>query len=408
MNGSQSLPSGRQAFIVPIANHQPDLSLSTRYDFIFTGAGCAALSLLMRMIKSGKFNDKKILLIEKEPKTTNDRTWCFWETQNGFFEEIVYKKWNRLSFLSDDYSSTMDISPYQYKMIRGIDFYNYCFQEIDRHSNIEILSTEIKSISFENNTLNLQSADRSFGLYGEIVFNSVSFQGNNKPTGNVIDILQHFKGWIIETPSAVFDPAAATFMDFRVPQIRGTTFTYVLPFSETKALVEFTLFTKNVLPGEEYNKELNNYLTEFLKVEEYKIIEEEFGVILMTNRKFDTRTRDVINIGVAGGQTKASSGYTFQFIQKQSDAILRCLMEGKDLHKTIASSSRFRFYDRVLLDVLDKNRLSGKEVFSTLFKKNTPQKVLKFLDNESTLTEELKIISTLPTIPFLKAAISQL
>jgi lycopene beta-cyclase len=362
----------------------------------------------MRMIKSEKFNDKKILLIDKDPKRTNDRTWCFWERQNGFFEEVVYKKWNLLSFLSDDYSRTMDISPYQYKMIRGIDFYDYCFEKIAKHSTIEILRAEIGSKSFENNTLNLQSGDRSFGLYGETVFNSVPFQGNSKPAGNTIDILQHFKGWIVETPSAVFDPAAATFMDFRVPQTRGTTFTYVLPFSETKALVEFTLFTKNILTGEEYNKELKTYLGEFLKIDEYKIIEEEFGVILMTNRKFDTRTGDVINIGVEGGQTKASSGYTFQFIQKQSDAILRCLPGKKDLYKTIASSSRFRFYDRVLLDVLHKNRLTGKEVFSTLFKNNSPQQVLKFLDNETTLTEELKIISTLPTIPFLKAAISQL
>ena len=41
----------------------------------------------MRMIKSGKFADKKILLIDKEPKTKNDRTWCFWEKQDGFFED---------------------------------------------------------------------------------------------------------------------------------------------------------------------------------------------------------------------------------------------------------------------------------------------------------------------------------
>ena len=45
------------------------------------------------MIRSGKFNDKKILLMDKEPKTKNDRTWCFWEKEAGFFEEIVYKKW---------------------------------------------------------------------------------------------------------------------------------------------------------------------------------------------------------------------------------------------------------------------------------------------------------------------------
>ena len=235
------------------------------YDFIFLGAGCASLSLVMRMIKSGNFNDKKILLIDKEPKTRNDRTWCFWEKQDGFFADIVYKKWNRLSFLSDEYADVMDISPYQYKMIRGLDFYNYCFNEISKHPNIEISYADIKSISFENKTLKLEANDHSTELYGETVFNSLSLHENRQQAGNVIDILQHFKGWIIEAPTAVFDPAVATFMDFRVPQTRGTTFAYVLPFSETKALVELTLFTKSVLKDEEYDEALTNYLEGFLK-----------------------------------------------------------------------------------------------------------------------------------------------
>ena len=36
------------------------------YDYIFLGAGCASLSIIMRMIDSGKFEQKKILLIDKE------------------------------------------------------------------------------------------------------------------------------------------------------------------------------------------------------------------------------------------------------------------------------------------------------------------------------------------------------
>ena len=60
---------------------------ATQYDYIFLGAGCASLSIIMRMINSKKFIKKKILLVDKEGKTKNDRTWCFWEKQNGFFEE---------------------------------------------------------------------------------------------------------------------------------------------------------------------------------------------------------------------------------------------------------------------------------------------------------------------------------
>jgi lycopene beta-cyclase len=72
------------------------------------------------------------------------------------------------------------------------------------------------------------------------------------------------------------------------------------------------------------------------------------------------------------------------------------------------TAKRFRFYDNTLLHILYYEKLPGHEIFTQLFQKNKPQEVLRFLDNESSLTDELKIISTLPTWPFLKAAIKQL
>ena len=84
------------------------------------------------------------------------------------------------------------------------------------------------------------------------------------------------------------------------------------------------------------------------------------------------------------------------------------LINNKPLSNIPSSTKRFIFYDKILLDVLANHRVSGKQIFTTMFKKNKPQQVLKFLDNESSLAEELKIISTLPTLPFLEAAFNQL
>jgi lycopene beta-cyclase len=195
-------------------------------------------------------------------------------------------------------------------------------------------------------------------------------------------------------------------MDFRVHQQQGTTFAYVLPFSTTSALVEYTLFTKELLPQEKYDKELENYIHNFLGIKNYSVKEEEFGVIPMTNEKFSFAGNGW-QIGTAGGQTKASSGYTFQFIQKQSQQIVDYLIGKKNLNHLPASPKRFRFYDNVLLHILYHNQLPGDKIFIQLFKKNKPQQVLRFLDNETSLKEELKIISSLPTWPFLKAAVKQ-
>ena len=171
-------------------------------------------------------------------------------------------------------------------------------------------------------------------------------------------------------------------MDFRVSQQHGTTFAYVLPFSATSALVEYTLFTKELLQPEQYDKGLRDYISTFLGINDYKIKEEEFGVIPMTNEKFNFEGHGW-QIGVAGGQTKASSGYTFQFIQKQSSQIVDHLIKNKPLDSLPSAAKRFRFYDNTLLHILYYEKLPGNEVFTQLFKKNKPQQVLKFLDNES-------------------------
>jgi lycopene beta-cyclase len=127
----------------------------------------------------------------------------------------------------------------------------------------------------------------------------------------------------------------------------------------------------------------------------------------MTNHKFPSNQNKIINIGTAGGQTKGSSGYTFKFIQKNSKAIVDQLIKsGSPIVNT--SSKRFQFYDSILLNVLANKKLSGRQIFTPIIKKNKPQHLLRFMDNESTLSEDLKIISSLPTLPFLKAALKQL
>src|SRR5258705_12832708 len=118
-------------------------------------------------------------------------------------------------------------------------------------------------------------------------------------------------------------------MNFRSNQQYGTTFVYTMPFSETKALIEYTLFSEKLLEPFQYEAGLKEYITETLRVDSYKITETEFGIIPMTNHKFPAHEGNIINIGSAGGQTKASSGYTFRFIQKHSAEIVERLLLNK-------------------------------------------------------------------------------
>jgi lycopene beta-cyclase len=374
-----------------------------RYDFIMAGAGCAGLSLAMHLVASGKFRDKEILLADRDAKLSNDRTWCFWEKDQGVFEPVVFRQWQQLSFHSPGFSSPLSIAPYHYKMIRGIDFYEYCRKQMEAEPNVHFLKGNIEELRGGQ-----EPGIKVNGTWYEagFVFNSILLE---KPVLRKKEwwLLQHFKGWVIETPEAVFDPSAATLMDFRIEQKQGTAFCYVLPFSTRQALVEYTLFTPALLKPEDYDEGLRSYIGKQLGIQDYKVLDEEFGVIPMTNYAFPKNDGCLIYIGTAGGQTKGSSGYTFQFIQKHSRALVRQL-EKRGHPFLPRTSSRHAFYDSVLLNILQHHSLPGSEIFTDLFKKNKASSVLRFLDNESSLPGELRIISTLPTWPFFKAAIRQL
>lgn len=354
------------------------------------------------MLRSGRFADKRILLIDRAPKQHNDRTWCFWETGPGFFEDIVHHRWPKAWFLSPSFSELLDLAPYEYKMIRGGDFYRYCMEEVGRHGNVEFLYGNVDQWESRGGSLTVTIDGNKLEAGGATVFNSIYEPGPAQK--HSLRLLQHFKGWVIESDQAAFDPGKATLMDFRVSQQRGTAFAYVLPFSATRALVEYTLFTRELLQPWEYDEALRDYMVRHLRVPGYTIQEEEFGIIPMTNEHFPFGSRGW-NIGTAGGQTKASSGYTFQFIQKNSEQILDCLARGGDLSTVKAVPARFRFYDNTLLHILYHDRLPGSEIFTRLFRRNKTAQVLKFLDNESNLREELEIISVLPKWEFLKAAL---
>ncbi|MBE7171011.1 MAG: lycopene cyclase [Williamsia sp.] len=375
---------------------------SPHYDYIIAGAGAAGLSLLVQLTRAGLSSHKKILLIDKAPKTLNDRTWCFWEQGEGPFEEIVFRKWNRLWYHGENFSRLLNVSPYAYKMIRGIDFYKYCFDIIEEQKEITVAYGDITGMYSRGGETGLCLDNRK--ITADKIFSSIYTQPVLKNREHFLQ--QHFKGWIIKTAEPHFNPQEATLMDFRVAQRHGTTFVYVMPFSTTEALVEYTLFTEDLLLPHQYDEGLKDYIKNFLHCPDYQVVEKEFGVIPMTNYRFPVRQGNIIRIGTAGGQTKASSGYTFRFIQKSTGALLNGLSGG--LLQPSSPSLRYRFYDSVLLNVLATQKAAGATIFSELFKKNPPHRIFRFLDNESTLPDDIRLISTLPVWPFLQAGFQEI
>lgn len=376
-----------------------------QYDYIFTGAGLSALMTVYKMVQSGQFKDKTILLLDENAKKTNDRTWCFWTKKKGIWNNIISKTWDSALFANQDLKRDLDLNPYQYHMIKGLDFYTQVFDVISKEKNIHFLNQKVTDIEESETIIMVQTETESFSCHK--LFNSIynAIKVENQTKYPVLQ--QHFIGWFIKSEEAIFNPEQATFMDFSVEQKGNTRFMYVLPTATTEALLEYTLFSHTLLTKEEYETEIKNYIQK-LGITNYEIIEKEQGSIPMTCYPFwKNNTKSVLNIGTSGGWTKASTGYTFKNSDKKSSELVDFLQRETDFTQ-FHKKTKFWFYDLLFLGVLDRNNELGTAIFTSLFKAGNPSLIFKFLDEDTSFREDLQVILKCPKLPFIKAVFRQI
>lgn len=372
------------------------------FDFIIAGGGASGLMTAYRMSMDKHFDNKSIAIIDRSPKDCNDRTWCFWETPGGEWDHLVEKTWDKAYFGSPLFSKSLNLSPLQYKMIRSAGFYTFLTGRIKRKPNFSFIFSHIKEINEEADVVKIKTKEGELTaskVLSSLLNTDILTRQNKHPY-----LKQHFTGWFVQTQYPVFDPDTVTFMDFNIPQSGSTRFMYLLPAAPDKALLEYTLFSAELLKEEEYEAGIKTYLSD-LKPGKYEIIEKESGNIPMTSFPFHKRnTKNLLHIGTAGGWTKASTGYTFYNCSEKSKSLVSFLKTGRELDR-FYRSGRFQWYDNVFLSVLSHKNHLGAEIFANIFKKTDAVSVFKFLCEESGLWEEMAIMNAVPKREFLWGAV---
>ena len=375
-------------------------SSETHYDYIICGGGMAGLSLAYHLSLS-KLSSKKILIIDPEKKTKNDRTWAFWENSISPFESILAKNWKNVIIVnSEGQKKLYPLKSYSYKLIRGIDFYKFVNEHLKQFSNITFHYGLVNKTEEIGNRIKVHTSD-NLEFSADFVFDS-TFKLNLIDKKN-LNLLQHFKGLVIESEIEIFEESAPEMMNFSINQKPNQgRFIYILPFSKTKALVEFTVFSENLLNEKEYNTEIKNYLDHNYKNISFTISEEEFGVIPMSDVAIEEYPSNrLIRIGTSGGYTNPATGYTFANTQKR---LLKMVKQMEKTESPVLSThwfgNRHKLYASTLLNVIAKNRHQMADTFDRIFSKNDIEKVFRFLDNESSLWDELKIMWSTPKLKF--------
>jgi len=379
---------------------------NTQFDYIIAGAGAAGLSLALRLADPA-FAHKQVLLLDRSTKRENDRTWCFWEKGPGLFDQVVYRQWSTVAFHGPEVSRQLALAPYQYKMIRGLDFYDYCLKKLEASANVTVRKAEIYDVHAHETGVEVDTSEGSFTA--DWAFSSLLGNEEIHEAKRAHFLWQHFLGWHIKSESPVFDPQQPVFMDFRIPQTEGSCFVYVLPFSPFEALIEYTVFSPEVWDKARYEQGLKEYLRMFLSLSDFSILHVEQGRIPMSSHRFPVQDGRVVFIGTAGGQTKASTGYTFMNIQRHSEHLVDRIRAGKlPVARKSAWERRFMQYDNTMLRVLVQDAYSGADLFQRLFTANPPARMFDFLDEQSHLGQELLIMNSVPRLRFAKAFFSEM
>ena len=362
-------------------------------DILIVGAGCAGLSLAAHL-RTSEMAGRRIDLLDARTEFGKDRTWCFFNVEGHLFSDAVTHRWHGWSVVDHQREVRRHSRKVAYEHLPADAFYARALELIRPDDDgLLHLGTRVKSIQDHGDHVRVDT-DRG-QLRSRLVFDSRPCSPGAGSRADV-HLLQHFAGWFVRADRPAFDTQCVTLMDFRVDQSLGVHFTYVLPFTETEALVEDTFFSEKPSSPEVYEENLAAYLHS-RGIQHYEITHRESGIIPMSTRTFDRRPSPrVYRLGLAGGLARPATGYAFVAIQRFSRLFRIALRQQAAPEPPAVHRPRTALLDQVFLSYLRRRPEHAPDLFTRLFRDNPPERVARFLSDRSSLTDDVQIMQSLP------------
>ena len=301
------------------------------------------------------------------------------------FENIIEKKWHKWNIGNKNINITHSSDDKPYCVISFKEWKKYC---LETKNILEIKNKNVVQYSYEKNYFKIVTTDKK-EYYAEKIYDSRSVKEKKG------ELIQHFLGINIKVPDYTFNENKLTLMYF-TKENNILHFIYFLPFSHNTALVESTVFSKNVLDESWYRDKINDYLRQN-NITEYKEISTEKGVIPMFFAEEDKPLNsNVFNIGIRGGACKPSTGYAFSFLIKQIQLLKYSKKNYVNVHKFLEKKM-----DKIFINFLKNNYEDGQS-FIRLASNLNGDEFQSFMMGESNLLTKLKIINSMPKLAFIR------
>ena len=353
------------------------------YKAAIIGLGPSGLAV-NKILYGDSSND--IIAFENEDINKRNNIFGFWLTDwMKPFENIIEKKWYNWTIGNKNVDVTHTSIDKPYCVISFKTWKKFC---LETKNKLEIKNKKVVKYIPKQNHFKIITADNK-EYYAENIYDSRSVKEKKG------ELIQHFLGINITVEDNTFNEKKLTLMHF-TKENNVLHFIYILPFSHNKALVESTVFSKEVFPTSWYRQKINDYLKE-KNINTYKEQSFEKGVIPMffVEEKMSTNS-NIFNIGIRGGATKPSTGYAFSFLIKQIQLLKNSKKNYVNIHRFLE-----RKMDKVFINFLKNNREDGKS-FIKLASNLNGNEFQSFMMGESNIFTKLKIIKSMPKLPFIK------
>ena len=365
------------------------------YDLIVIGAGLSSLMFLNQYIK--KFNSQSILLLEQKKTIKQDQTFCIWEgpgLQNvtNNFKLKPKRIWKKIVIKDSEEEVIKDISPYKYVCFDGKEVLEKLLKDCKGKITV-INNKKVNTIIYKNSMHEIKTRDQNY--FGKLIIDSrINFKEHEVKSSFV---KQAFIGHEIVVKTDTWNKNEVQLMAFKKNK-NEIEFTYLLPFSSKRALIETTVFSSS--PSFRDIEVRHQALLK--KYGQYSIQRKEKAIIPMAIISPDD-LRGVLKIGTSAGMVRASSGYSMRRIANwvlklnYSEISIDNLPQYK-----YQPSPLLNWLDKIFLNVIYNFPEKGPYLFVTLFSKADTSALIRFLSDDASKFDLINILASMPKIIMLK------
>ncbi|MCG6118585.1 MAG: lycopene cyclase family protein [Aquimonas sp.] len=366
-------------------------------DLLILGGGLAGLSLASALARRGYQGRVQVL----EPRTAyeDDRSWAFWARDGHLQAEEAEQHWRSWQVGVVDRSPKQCAAPgWRYCYVRSARVYAAAQRQIEASDRITLrLGCPATGLHAVGDALRVDTAEGP--LFATQVVDTRPPSAERRARSG---LLQVFAGRELESERDLFAADSVELMTDLRCDAQGLVFSYVLPLSPRRALVEATRFATTPLPQSVLETDLDALIAA-RGWTSASTLRREYAVLPMGLPDPAALPVGAVRAGVAAGGLRAASGYGFLRIRSWAE---RCAIaitsDGSAVGHPPEPPLR-RWMDALFLQVLRREPERAPELFLRLASRVRGGAFVRFMSDCASAADCARVVAALPPAPFLRA-----